>query len=130
MTISKHFSSVFSANFVKHLRNLSIYYLPISITHSVLKSSAVFYSQSLSAFTIQAFISSICYLFTVIVYIIFLLFISCFNSSLLGKTVWYLLANICSLFSGSVISTSVSFFILQRIIPIVLFSLSNFTKRS
>gem|GEM_PF-3413723 len=52
------------------------------------------------------------------------------GSFLLGKTVRYLLAKICSLFSGSVISTSVSFFFLQRIIPIVLFSVSSFTYLS
>jgi hypothetical protein len=53
-----------------------------------------------------------------------------FSSALLGKTSLYLLAKICLLLSGRVISTIVSFLSLQRIIPMVLFSSSSFTKRS
>ena len=56
--------------------------------------------------------------------------ISCFSSSLLGKTVWYLLAKICWLSFGKVILTNVSFFCLQSTIPIVRFSSFVFLNSS
>ena len=52
---------------------------------------------------------------------------SLFSSSLLGNTVWYLLANIWLLSLGSVISTTASLLSRQSSIPIVGFSSSNFT---
>lgn len=56
--------------------------------------------------------------------------INCFSSSLLGKTVWYLLAKICWFSFGRVILTNVSFFCLQSTIPIVRFSSLVFLNSS
>jgi len=56
--------------------------------------------------------------------------ISCFSSSLLGKTVWYLLAKICWFSFGKVILTNVSFFCLQSTIPMVRFSSLVFLNSS